>query len=359
MSGLRTALRGLAHALYYDLPARWLGGFVLPVRNVTLELTYRCNLTCDFCYLRVEEEKLGRVVRRRDELGYDEIVRLLRDLPRRSNVTFVGGEVTIKDRFWELVGEATRRHHVTIGTNAVMFTPEICERIVALGVRTVGTSLDGPEDVHDRIRGRGNFARTCDNVRRILARRRAVGGLTPRVNINCVMIPENLDRLAGVVETAAALGADSCSFQVLDPSTNRSGINLRDDIAAEEAWAQGMPAVDRAAFAASLDLVMRRARDLRLPTDFVPLRTKDEVLDFYAGKFDYGRYGCGVPWTTLRVSPTGDVFPCLNYRIGNVRGARLNTLWNHPRYRAFRHGIRARGLYQSCAGCCKMTPRHG
>jgi sulfatase maturation enzyme AslB (radical SAM superfamily) len=240
-----------------------------------------------------------------------------------------------------------------------MFTPEICDRIVALGVRTVGTSLDGPEGVHDQIRGRGNFARTCENVRRIVARRTQAGGRTPRVNVNCVMIPENLDRLAEVVETASAIGADSCSFQILDPSTSRSGINLRDDIVTDEPWQQGMPPVDRAAFAASLELVERRGRACGIPTSFVPLRTKEEVLDFYAGRFDYGRYGCGVPWTTLRVSPTGDVFPCLNYRIGNVREQGLNGLWNHARYRAFRNGMRSRGLYQSCAGCCKMTPRPG
>ena len=357
MTGLRQAASALAHRLYYDLPARWLGGFVLPVRNVTLELTYRCNLTCDFCYLRVEEEKLGRIVHRKEELGFDEILALVRSLPRCSNVTFVGGEVTIKDRFWELVAETTRRHRVTIGTNAVMFTPEICDRIVTLGVRTVGTSLDGPEDVHDQIRGRGNFARTCENIRRILAARRATGGRTPRVNVNCVMIPENLDRLAEVVETAATLGVDACSFQILDPSLNRSGINLRDDIAMDEPWAGAMPKVDMAVFAASLDAVERRARELRVPHSFVPLRTKEEVLAFYAGRFDYSRYGCGVPWTTLRVSPTGDVFPCLNYRIGNVRQAPLNTLWNHERYRTFRNGMQSRGLYQSCAGCCKMTPR--
>jgi MoaA/NifB/PqqE/SkfB family radical SAM enzyme len=357
MSGLTRTIGALAHRLYYDLPARWLGGFVLPVRNVTLELTYRCNLTCDFCYLRVEEEKLGRVIKKKEELGYDEISTLLRGLPRRSNVTFVGGEVTIKDRFWDLVAEATRRHRVTIGTNAVMFTPEICDRIVALGVRTVGTSLDGPEDVHDRIRGRGNFARTGQNVRRILERRRASGAAVPRVNVNCVMVPENLDRLVEVVETAAALGVDSLSFQILDPSLSRSGINLRDDIVTEEPWEQGMPQVDLAAFAASLDAVERRARELSMPTSFVPLKTKEEVLAFYAGRFDASRYGCGVPWTTLRISPTGDVFPCLNYRIGNVRDASLNRLWNHSRYRGFRNGMLARGLYQSCAGCCKMTPR--
>ncbi|TLY39181.1 MAG: radical SAM protein, partial [Nitrospirae bacterium] len=94
---------GILKNLYYGIPFRWFAGFVFPCRNVTLELTYRCNLTCDFCYLRVEEETLGRKIEKKAELSYDEILAILRKLPRRSNITFVGGEVTLKDRFWDLV----------------------------------------------------------------------------------------------------------------------------------------------------------------------------------------------------------------------------------------------------------------
>jgi MoaA/NifB/PqqE/SkfB family radical SAM enzyme len=354
---MRAALSRLARRLYYDVPARWLPGLVPPVRNVVLELTYRCNLTCDFCYLRVEEERRGRVITRKEELGFEELAAILGKLPRRSNVTFVGGEVTIQHRFWELVELATRRHHVAIGTNAVMFTSEICDRLVAAGVQTVGTSLDGPEDVHDAIRGKGNFARTCTNVQRILGRRRATGRAVPRVNVNCVMVPENIERLTEVAEIAHELGVDSCSFQVLDPSLNRSGINLRDEIVEREPWASQLPSIDLGRFAESLDVLERRASTLGLAWHFAPLETKREVLDFYAGVFDASGYTCSVPWTTMRISPTGDVFPCLNYRIGNVRQDGVNRLWNHPRYREFRNRMKPRGLYQSCTGCCKMVKR--
>lgn len=354
---MTAALARLARALYYDVPARFLPGFVLPLRNVTLELTYRCNLTCDFCYLRVEEEKLGRVIKKKEELGYDELVKILGKLPRGSNVTFVGGEVTIKDRFWDLVDLAAHRHRVTIGTNAVMFTPEVCERIVEAGVQTVGTSIDGPEDVHDAIRGKGTFRRTCNNVGRILEGRRRRGRSTPRLSMNSVMVPENIPRLSEIVDVAHQLEVDVCSFQVLDPSLSRSGINLRDDIVEREPWTSQLPPVDPAAFAASLDALEARATELGLRWKFVPLETKREVLDFYAGRFDYSGYTCSQPWTTMRISPTGDAFPCLNYRIGNVRADGINALWNHPRYREFRNRMKPRGLYQSCAGCCKMVKR--
>ncbi len=347
---------GFLKRLYYDFPLRWLPGFVFPCRNVVLELTYRCNLTCDFCYLRVEEDKLGRVLPKKNELTYEEICAIVRSLPWRSNVTFVGGEVTIKDDFWNIVELAARRHRVTIGTNAVLFTPEICERIVRAGVRMIGTSVDGPRDIHDAIRGPGTFDKTCTNIRRILEIRRLSGRDFPRVNMNCVMVPENIPRLAEVIDVARDVGFDACSFQILDPSLSRSGINLRDDIVEAELWDKNLPPVNRDIFSASLDELERRARSLGIAYNFVPLRTKAEVLDFYTGKFAYENYACAVPWTTTRISPTGDVFPCLNYRIGNIRGRSLNALWNDERYREFRNRMKPRGLYQSCAGCCKMTP---
>lgn len=357
MNSWQAGIIGFLKFLYYDMPFRCLPGIVFPCRNVTLELTYRCNLTCDFCYLRVEEETLGRKIEKTAELSYDEILAILKSLPRRSNVTFVGGEVTLKDRFWDLVEAAASRHRVAIGTNAVLFTPQICERIVTSGVRSVGTSIDGPEDVHDIIRGPGTFQKTCANVRRILAIRREKKCDFPRISFNCVMVPQNIARLVEVIDVAHQVGVDSCSFQVLDPSLSRSGINLRDEIVEHEPWPSQLPAVSRDVLSSSLAALDARARAIGMSYKFVPLTTREEVIDFYAGQFDYDRYVCSVPWTNTRISPTGDVFPCLNYRIGNIRQQSLNALWNHDRYREFRNRMKVKGLYQSCAGCCKMVPR--
>jgi MoaA/NifB/PqqE/SkfB family radical SAM enzyme len=134
-------------------------------------------------------------------------------------------------------------------------------------------------------------------------------------------------------------------------------MNLKDDIVEQEPWAARLPRMDLEALADQMDEVEKRSRDLGLPCQFVPFASKASMLDFYAGHLAYEQYACAIPWTTMRISPTGDVFPCLNYRVGSIRQGSLLALWNHPRYRAFRNRMGPRGLYQSCAGCCKMTPR--
>jgi radical SAM protein with 4Fe4S-binding SPASM domain len=47
---------------------------------------------------------------------------------------------------------------VVLSTNGTLLTPEVAERLAALGVSYVGISIDGPPQTHDRFRGqRGAF----------------------------------------------------------------------------------------------------------------------------------------------------------------------------------------------------------
>src|SRR5207245_9445418 len=100
----------------------------------------------------------------------------------------------------------------------------------------------------------------------------------------------------------------------------------------------------------SLAALDARALALGFSYKYVPFRTSAEVIDFYAGKFDYEQYTCMLPWTTTRISPTGDVFPCLNYRIGNIRQQSLDSRWKHERYREFRNVMEGRRPYQNLVG---------
>jgi sulfatase maturation enzyme AslB (radical SAM superfamily) len=58
-----------------------------------------------------------------------------------------------------------------------------------------------------------------------------------------------------------------------------------------------------------------------------------------------------------RISPYGDMYPCMNYRIGNVCDSSLYSLWTSERYLRFREIFRG-GCVRTCyAGCCKLERR--
>ena len=82
--------------------------------------------------------------------------------------------------------------------------------------------------------------------------------------------------------------------------------------------------------------------------------TIEEILEYYDNKFDLSNWRCIQPWSTMRISPYGDVFPCLNFNIGNIRGQKPANLWDSAHYREFRRTLARSTLFEACAGCCKM-----
>src|SRR2546428_9519169 len=44
---------------------------------------------------------------------------------------------------------------------------------------------------------------------------------------------------------------------------------------------------------------------------------------------------CVSPWTTMYISPTGCVYPCLNYYVGDRKSTRLNSSHDQISYAVF------------------------
>jgi radical SAM protein with 4Fe4S-binding SPASM domain len=108
-----------------------------------------------------------------------------------------------------------------------------------------------------------------------------------------------------------------------------------------------------------LHRLKERAAKSSVMVRVVPDMTIDQMLNHYASMEDVHGYTCVTPWTGLNVSATGDVFPCFNYRMGNLREQPLMKLWNNERYRAFRRSLLTQGLFAGCAGCCDLVPLAG
>lgn len=350
--------------LYYDIPRRFTAGFMPPVRNVTMELTYRCNLRCEMCYIFVEEDKFGLNHKGRSDLTTEEVLAVVRQFPRGSNFQLTGGEVFLRKDIEILLKEMLARHKVSIATNGLLLKESTVRKLVEWKLRTLSISVDGPEDIHDEIRRmEGSFRDLTATMRSLLDCRREAGhsvqtgAAAPNTNFNCVILEKNFRRLHEVVQHAAEVGVDSVSFQILDGSLSRTSLRLFDEVNTGEGTMNFVPRLPRGELEASL----RRAFEIGLeggvivrfnPNDL----SLDDVLDYYEGDFNASEWKCDMPWSTTRISPYGDVFPCLNYRIGSVKERSLLRLWNNSAYRRFRQ-LFQKGIVPACAGCCKMVKK--
>lgn len=118
--------------------------------DVIWNITNRCNLLCDHCYMAADAHTLP------DELTDEETIALVEQMGERKlpALFLTGGEPMMRRNFWEIL-ETARAHgiRVTVSTNCTLMTREAAKRLKADGVDWVATSLYGPDEFHDAMVG--------------------------------------------------------------------------------------------------------------------------------------------------------------------------------------------------------------
>ncbi len=345
-------------SLYTGIPKHvpFLRGWALPPLQVVFELTYRCNLACEFCFQRHQEEQLG-VIPSRDELTADEIQSIVAQTLPWTVITLVGGEALMRKDALAIISATASKRPCHLVTNGTLITPKIADHLVSIGLTSVGISIEGRQEVHDRVRGSGTFAKATAAARLLIEYRRKRGKKRPLVNLKTTITEGNVDHLAEIVDLTRDLDADYCTLQIMNTSVMTSGMYFHHEL---DQYCQPTPPIigfPLEILRAQLSLVRERAERSRVRVRFSPNLAPSQFLRHYSSQVNMGDFSCLTPWTVANVSASGEVFPCLNYSIGNLRQHRLLTLWNSERYRTFRRLLLRDGLFAGCQGCCDLIAR--
>jgi MoaA/NifB/PqqE/SkfB family radical SAM enzyme len=256
--------------------------------SASLELTYRCNWRCVFCYNPRHHDRRG--------LSGAEWLAVLGDLRALGTlyVALTGGEPLTHPDFLAIArGARERAFALRILTNGALVTDALAVEIAALRPLAVELSLHGATpETHDRATATpGSFDAMRRGLDRLLSRKVAVVLKTPLTRLNEAEM-EGMRRIA-----------DGCGVPWrLDPV-----LTPRDD---GDAGPLG--------YRASAEAVERVFRALK---DLGQLPQEDRVE---------GGTNCGLGRTTIAVDPEGNVFPCLQWRrtpLGNVRETPLVEMW--------------------------------
>jgi uncharacterized protein len=207
-----------------------------PVHALSLAIAQKCNLGCTYCYAQQGEfgGAAQNMTAQAAELAVDLLVNGAAP-GARLNLAFLGGE-PLANR--QLLQQTTRRARtlaeqrgVTLGfsitTNGTLLTEDDAAFFEAFGF-AVTVSLDGPREVHDRLRpfksGKGSFDRIMRNVAPLLGRQRQMQ-VTARVTVT----PRNLALRATLDELITA-GFHSVGFSPLLRSPGGDAELATDDL---------------------------------------------------------------------------------------------------------------------------------
>jgi len=135
---------------------------------VVWNVTNRCNLSCQHCYLDAQNKDYEQ------ELSFEQAKAFILDLARMEIpvLLFSGGEPLIRPDLFRLARLACEKGvRSVLSTNGVLITKEIAERIKEAGFQYVGVSIDGVQSTHDTFRNLpGAFSKAMRGIRNCLSR---------------------------------------------------------------------------------------------------------------------------------------------------------------------------------------------
>lgn len=180
---------------------------------LVMHVSTRCDQTCAHCSIWRHGGKAGREL---DPAARETIIREAHSLGART-ILFTGGEPLLCDHI-ERLARVSRDLglSVQIATNglglarAAAWLVDVADEIYV--------SLDGPEAVHDELRGPGMYARLVAGVGVIAAM-----PVRPRLVARSVVSRRNARALEQTVAAARLAGFDSISFLAVDTTSDAFG----------------------------------------------------------------------------------------------------------------------------------------
>ncbi|MBI3583006.1 MAG: radical SAM protein [Nitrospinae bacterium] len=120
------------------------------LRYLELQLTARCNLSCRHCYLGKPKNI---------ELNFDSVRKILKEFEDIQGLRLIisGGEPMLYSNFWEFNNILPDYNFRKVLLTSGWFLAK--EEALKLNVNEVQVSLDGLENGHDTLRGKGSFKR--------------------------------------------------------------------------------------------------------------------------------------------------------------------------------------------------------
>jgi radical SAM protein with 4Fe4S-binding SPASM domain len=293
---------------------------------ISWNLTKKCNLRCPHCYMEA-----GRAAE--NELTTRECLGLLDEMKGLGTemVILTGGEPLLRKDIYDIAQTASSYGFwVVMGTNGVLITDAVAQKMVECGVKGVGISIDSLDpEKHNSFRGGPNAweysVRALDICR--------AHGL--EVLVQTTVMAMNYDEIPKLLEFTREKGAWSFNLYFLVQTGRGQQMN---DLSAAKSEAMLSHLVD----------MQDEYRPMLVRSKCAP-HFKRIAYEKGLGGLESG--GCMAGTQYCRITPEGNVTPCpyMTVVAGNVREQTFRQIWQtSPVLQQLRDVKQLKGRCGSC-----------
>ncbi len=368
------AIHNLGHRLRSSMSYHFSNGHSYWPETISLFLTYHCNLRCKMCGQWGEQGIFKTYAKKiiNSRLSKDEIKALIRDVAFfKPNITLFGGEPMLYPGWLEVVSmikqAGLRCNMITNGT----LVKRYAEQIVDSELDEIIFSLDGPENIHDEIRGvPGIYQKTMAGFDRINQYKQAQGKKLPYINVNSTITPQNYRHFDEIITAAGQIGTRGLTFHhllFLDPTGVDDFIRFFQTKFGQSPidWrgfsSDDLPKIDSKYLIQKIRSLSRT--DFPFEVTFFPNFSDQEICRWYSQfPFQASSYKnrCQSLWMTAYIFPEGTLRPyhTMNYDMGNIKNNKFTNIWNNSKYVKYRSYIKRNKQFPVCSKGCTEFYRY-
>ena len=279
----------------------------LMVSAMTKDGCWHCNQRCIHCYAAGQEHAEEAEL---DTESWKQILVRLKDagIPQ---VTFTGGEPTLRDDIIELI-DAARWFVTRMNTNGILLTEEFCRKLWDASLDSIQiTFYSSEKEIHNSLVGADQYDHTVAGIRHALQAGLSVSVNTPLCSLNkdYVKTLEFLHDMgvlyvtcSGLITTGNATKADSEKLQL---SKDEIKEVLKEAVA--YAYGHGME---------------------------ISFTSPGWIEESYCQELAIMTPTCGACLSNMAVTPSGQVVACQSWlsdeTLGDVLHDSWDAIWNHP-----------------------------
>lgn len=337
--------------MYYEFP-----------EYIYIQPTLRCNLRCKMCfqwgpggYCRGKEAKLLN-----EEVTVDKWCEFIENIAIHKPIIGIwGGEPLVYKGIGELMrcvnSKGLKAGLITNG----YFLEDYVEDIVS-NIHLLGVSLDGPQEINDKLRGKGVFVKVIRGLEKVLEIKAKQKSSNLFIEVLFCVTEDNYRYMSQFYHYIKQKFNADFVFELgwyFNPEMRQKyKQEMKERLNCEAFCGDGFvntkPAeIDPEVIKKAIDEIEKSKGDSYVYF-FTPLREMKRFLSDPG--YTCGLTKCLAPVKKVGILPNGDVtfcHACPDYIIGNVFKENLIDIWKGDRANKFRNILKEKGLFSICSQC--------